>query len=555
MPYASSYPPIAIPGDVDLWSLVFDKKNRQFPTTKEIMTSAETGRTYSWADLRSASVEFGKGLQAQWHWKKRDVLALYTPNSIDTPIVIMGTLWAGGTVSPANPLYTVDELVFQLKDSGAKALVTQLPFLETATAAAAKAGIPENRIVLIGEDRDEIGKFLHFDRIRSTGPGGAQHTKPTINPDQDLAFLVYSSGTTGLPKGVCLSHLNMVSNVLQSDYVEGSQWLPHGGPDGKGDKHLGVLPFFHIYGLTCAVLSSLYAGWHLVVIYMARFDMEKLLQAIQAYRITVTYVPPPIILAFGKHPLVDKYDLTSLKVLHSGAAPLTRELTETVWNRLKIPVKQGFGLSETSPVTHCQRVEDWAKFMGSVGKLYPNMEAKIVDESGQEVAEDEAGELWVKGPNVFKGYLNNPERTREAFSPDGYFMTGDIVRRDKHGNYYCVDRLKELIKYKGFPVPPAELEGVLVGHPDVADACVIGIDDPSQATEVPRAYVVLRQGVAASEAKARELGDWVSTRVAPHKKLRGGIRFVDQVPKSASGKILRRLMRDQVRKESRAAKL
>ncbi|KAK0632259.1 hypothetical protein B0T14DRAFT_417267 [Immersiella caudata] len=549
MPFASSYPPIAIPRDVDLWSLVFERKQRPFPTTKEIFTSGETGRTYSWAGLRSASVEFGKGLQALWHWKKGDIIALYTPNSIDTPIVTLGALWAGGAVSPANPLYTVEELTFQLKDSGAKALVTQAPFLKTAIAAASKAGIPESRIVIIGEHRDHSGRFQHFSNIRNTSSRG-HYAKATVDTDKDLAFLVYSSGTTGLPKGVCLTHLNLVANLLQGDYVEGNQWLPYGGYDGKGDKQLGVLPFFHIYGLTCSVLLTVYSGWQLVV--LERFDMEKVLQTIEAYRITFTYLPPPVILAFAKHPLVDKYDLTSLKVLHSGAAPLTRELTEAVWDRLHIPVKQGFGLSETSPVTHCQRVEEWAKHMGSVGKLFPNMEAKIVDESGNEVAGDEAGELWVKGPNVFKAYLNSPERTREAFSPDGYFKTGDIFRRDKHGNYFCVDRLKELIKYKGFPVPPAELEGLLVGHADIADACVIGVEDPAQATEVPRAYVVLRQGVTASEAKAQELSEWVASQVAPHKRLRGGIQFIDQVPKSASGKILRRLMRDQVRKESRA---
>jgi acyl-CoA synthetase (AMP-forming)/AMP-acid ligase II len=180
---------------------------------------------------------------------------------------------------------------------------------------------------------------------------------------------------------------------------------------------------------------------------MEKFDFEKALQLVESYRITYMYIPPPIVLAFGKHPLVDKYDLTSLKALHSGAAPLTKELTEAVWQKLKIPVKQGYGLSETSPVVSTQAIEEWARFMGSVGKLMPNMEAKIVDEDGKEVADGEAGELWVKGPNVFKGYLDNPEKTREAFSPCGCFKTGDIFTRDKYGNYYCVDRLKELIKY------------------------------------------------------------------------------------------------------------
>lgn len=190
---------------------------------------------------------------------------------------------------------------------------------------------------------------------------------------------------------------------------------------------------------------SIHAGWQLFV--MSRFDLEKACQIIQDNKVTFAYVPPPIVLAFGKHPAVDNYDLTSLKLLHSGAAPLTNELLELFWSRLKLPVKQGYGLSETSPVTHLQMPDEWAKFMGSVGKLVPNMEAKIVDLEGNEVPLGEEGELWLKGPNVFGGYFNNPEKTKDAFSPDGWFKTGDIFKVDRHENYYCVDRLKELIKY------------------------------------------------------------------------------------------------------------
>ena len=361
-----------------------------------------------------------------------------------TPILTLGALWAGGVVSPANPLYTADELAFQLSNSSAKALVTQPAYLQTALIAAKKAGLPPNHIILLGPQNGQVSsKHPHFTTIR--GSNKSPHIRPPINPATDLAFLVYSSGTTGLPKGVCLTHRNMVANLLQASYVEGIQYRSRGGPDGRGDKQLGILPFFHIYGLTCGVLMSIYEGWQLIV--LERFDLHKALQAIEKYRITFAYIPPPVVLAFSKHPDVEKYDLSSLKVLHSGAAPLTRELTEAVWNRLKVPVKQGFGLSETSAVVCCQTVDEWAKFMGSVGKIMPNMEAKIVDEHGKEVPEGEAGELWLKGPNVFPGYFKNPERTKEAFSPDGFFKTGDIFRRDKHGNYYCVDRVKELIKY------------------------------------------------------------------------------------------------------------
>jgi acyl-CoA synthetase (AMP-forming)/AMP-acid ligase II len=309
-----------------------------------------------------------------------------------TPILTLGALWAGGIVSPANPLYTADELAFQLRDSGAKGLVTQPAYLTTALSAAEKAGLPAERVILLGPQRDPSGRTRHFSSIigNNTAAGRDDYAAKSPvrwQPRSDLSFLVYSSGTTGLPKGVGLTHYNMVANVLQASYVEGSQWRSRGGPDGKGDKQLGILPFFHIYGLTCGVLMSVYEGWQLVV--LERFDMEKALRTIERYRITFAYVPPPVVLAFSKHPAVERYDLSSLKVLHSGAAPLTRELTDAVWNRLRVPVKQGFGLSETSAVVCCQTVDEWGKFMGSVGKLMPNMEARIVGEDGEEVGEGE----------------------------------------------------------------------------------------------------------------------------------------------------------------------
>ncbi|KAL2255610.1 hypothetical protein VTK26DRAFT_3018 [Humicola hyalothermophila] len=557
MPYSSTFPPLDIPTDVDLWTLLFGPRRRHFSETKEILTCAETGRSYTWADIRSLSVEFGKGLKAQWGWQLGEVLAFYTSNSIDTPILTLGALWAGGIVSPANPLYTADELAFQLSNSGAKALVTQGPYLSTAITAAQKAGLPLDRIILLGAPSSPSSSAQgprHFTTFTSPSTNHRHHhhhshhsqTKtPIPDPPTALAFLVYSSGTTGLPKGVGLTHTNMVANLLQASAVEGAQWRA------PNDKQLGILPFFHIYGLTCGVLLSLHEGWQLVVP-EGRFSLRAALAAVERYGVTFAYVPPPVVLALGKDPAVAEYDLRSLRALHSGAAPLTRELTEAVWERLRVPVKQGFGLSETSAVVCCQTVDEWDVFMGSVGKLMPNMEARIVGEDGRDVGEGEAGELWLKGPNVFPGYFKNPERTREAFSPDGYFKTGDVFRRDKHGNYYCVDRLKELIKYNGYPVPPAELEGLLISHKEVADACVIGVEDQAKATEVPRAYVVLREGVTASEAKAHELADWVAGQVAPHKKLRGGIRFVDKIPRSPSGKVLRRVMREQARRELRA---
>ncbi|KUI54108.1 putative 4-coumarate--CoA ligase 1 [Cytospora mali] len=548
MPHSSPYPSITIP-EVDVFTLLFSRPSRPFPDTKELLTDGERpSRSYTLSQLRDAATEFGKGLKALWGWKRGDVLAFYTPNDVDTPALTFGALWAGGVVSPANPLYTADELAFQLTNSGAKAIVTQAAYLKTAREAAARAGIPEDRVILLGEKGDPEGRFRHWSSIKPTAYCSL-YAKTEVRPKKDLALLVYSSGTTGLPKGVCLTHFNVVCNLLQNSALDGHHLRP--GPGNMGDRLLGVIPFYHVYGMANNILFSVYSGLQLVI--MSRFDLEKACQAIQDFKITYAYVPPPVVLALGKNPAVDKYDLTTLKYLHCGAAPLPSELIDLVWSRLKVAVKQGYGLSEVSAISHAQMPEEWAKFKTSVGKLAPNMQAKVVDTQGNEVTLGEEGELWLKGPNIFGGYLNNPERTKEAFTTDQWLKTGDVVKMDKYGNYYCVDRLKELIKYKGFQVAPAELEGLMVGHQDVTDACVIGVYDPSQATELPRAYVVLKAGVARSEAKAEEISAWMATKVAPHKRLRGGLYFIDVVPKSPSGKILRRLLRDKIRQDEKKA--
>jgi 4-coumarate--CoA ligase len=287
---------------------------------------------------------------------------------------------------------------------------------------------------------------------------------------------------------------------------------------------------------------------------MPKFDLEDFCRFIQEIKITFAYVVPPIVLLLSKHPAVDKYDLSSIRMMNSGAAPLTRELVEAVHKRLGLRVKQGYGLSETSPTTHTQPWEDWNKTIGSVGKLLPYQTAKYMSPDEKEMAVGEVGELWIKGPNVFKGYLNNPEGTAHALTADGYFKTGDVGYQDKDGNFYITDRVKELIKYKGFQVAPAELEGILVSHPGIDDVAVIGVYDKDQASELPRAYVVPKGGLGKGEKEAQEIIEWLSAKVTHHKKLRGGVRFVDEIPKSVSGKILRRLLKVKAQEEEEGKK-
>ncbi|OQV10171.1 AMP-binding enzyme domain-containing protein [Cladophialophora immunda] len=558
MPIKSDFPDVDLQV-TDIWSFLFNRKDREFPDDHVIFQSADSlARKYTFSSLRQSSIDFGKGLKANFNFRKADVLGLFVPNDIDVPPVVLGTLWAGGVVSPANPGYTVAELAYQLKDSGAKVLCTHLSALDTARKAAREVGIPETHIILLGEQHDSSRKFKHWTLVRNL-EGTARYRTPKLDPKSDLAFLVYSSGTTGRPKGVRLTHFNMTSNVEQIHRAEG--WVTWNGsktppgsdiplpPNGQGDKILACLPFFHIYGLNCLVLSPIYSGVHTLV--MARFELEKWCALVQNHKVTFSYIVPPIVLLLCKSPVVEKYDLSSLRMTNSGAAPLTRLRPE---RDLAHHLRPALG--------------DWWSAVGTTGVMVPNLEAKFcaVPGSGEEsdgskeLPRGKVGELYVRGPNVFGGYHNNPNATAECLE-DGWFRTGDVGFLDDKGNLTITDRVKELIKYKGFQVPPAELEGYLASHPLIDDVAVVGVESQELGTEVPRAYIVPKNrglvsgGAAGQEQEqhkhAAEIVQWMNAKVANHKKLRGGVKFVDAVPKSVSGKILRRVLKEQAKKEFR----
>ncbi|EEH40132.2 4-coumarate-CoA ligase [Paracoccidioides lutzii Pb01] len=507
----SPYPPVDIP-NVDLWSLLFEKKKRLFADDKgyDIPRCRHSPLLHLFPfQVKSIALDFGKGLKATWNWQKGDVLALLSPNDIDIPPVIWGTHWPGGAVTLVNLTYTAEELSLQLKGTKARVLVTQI--------FPAQRGIAKRASI-----QRRIWRFS------------------------------FSSGTTGIPKGVMLSHRNIVSNIIQITAGEEHHLSCAGGKDRNGDKVLAFLPFFHIYGLSCLVHKSMYTGIQLVV--MSKSDIKKWCAHVQNFGITFSYIVPPVAVLLSKHSIVEEYDLPSLRLMNSGATPLSRELVNAVYARIKTGVKQGYGLSETSPTTHTQAWGDWNKFIGSEIKYMTS------PDDGSEPVElhvGRTGEIYVRGPNVFLGYLNNPEATAACLSQDGWFRTGDVGHQDEHGNLYITDRVKERIKYKGFQVAPAELEGVLVENELIANVAVIGVESEVHGSEVPRAFVVLsgKKVEDGTAADAEQIVQWLAGKVAPHKRLRGGVRFVHEIPKSASGKILRRVLKDRARKEDTVERL
>jgi acyl-CoA synthetase (AMP-forming)/AMP-acid ligase II len=328
-----------------------------------------------------------------------------------------------------------------------------------------------------------------------------------------------------------LTHHNIVSNLSQ---FEARHHLS------DQDRVIAVLPFFHIYGQVVIMNYGLYRGATIVT--MPKFDLEPFLRLLQDHRVTRAYLVPPIVLALAKHPVVDQYDLSSLRLVMSGAAPLDAGLAAQCEQRLGVQVIQGYGLTETSPVTHCTPDDDpGANKPGSIGPLLPNTECRVVDwGTAENLGPNEDGELWIRGPQVMRGYLNNREATARTIDEEGWLHTGDIGHTEADGYFTIVDRLKELIKYKGYQVPPAELEAILISHPSVADAAVIPKAD-EEAGEVPKAFVVLKE-----QATAEVIMAFVAERVAPHKKIRD-VEFIDEIPKSASGKILRRVLVERER--------
>ncbi|MBD5784696.1 AMP-binding protein [Cellulosimicrobium terreum] len=523
MPFRSPFPDVEIP-DVTLYDLLFadlDDADGVRPATVDGASGAVT--TYG---ALKAQVDAVAGALAARGIKPGDVVALHSPNVPAFVAVFHGILRAGATATTINALATASDVTKQLTDSGATLLITVSPLLAAAKDGAEAAGLASTRVVVLdGADGHES--------LRDLLGEGRPAPDVTVDPSTHLAVLPYSSGTTASPKGVMLTHRNLVANVIQSSSSVGLD---------AHDKVLAVLPFFHIYGMT--VLLNLSLLHRATLVTMPRFDLTEFLRITQDEQCTYLFIAPPIAVALAKHPLVEQYDLSSVRVVISGAAPLDGAIGGAVADRLGCKVRQGYGMTETSPVALIIPVDADDIPVSSIGVPVPNVECTIVDpETGAEIPLPASGvsvpgELLVKGPNIMVGYLGNDEATAQTIDADGFLHTGDIVTATPDGVLTVVDRLKELIKYKGYQVAPAELEALLLTHPGIADAAVVAAHD-AEGEEVPKAFVVLQAG---AELSAADVAAYVAERVAPHKKVRQ-VEFIDAVPKSASGKILRKDLR------------
>ena len=503
MIHESPYPPITLTGDSITERVL---RGLGDDPDRAVLIDGPSGRGMTAGALEDGIRRLAGGLAARG-FGKGDVVAILAPNCPEYAVVFHGVAYAGATVTTINPTYTAPEVAHQLVDSGARLLVTIPAFLETANAAFA------GEIVVIGE---ADGATPLADLM-----GEALAEQVPVDAARDVVVLPYSSGTTGLPKGVRLTHRNLVANV--------DQMLATVGCD-AGSWSVGFLPFFHIYGQTVLMNMHLAAGAGVVT--MPRFDLEQFLTLAARYRTPTLYSAPPVAVALAKHPMVAGFDLSGVERFFSGAAPLGGEVGDAVAARLGCLSVQGYGMTEMSPVSHATPRGRAKK--GSVGVTLPSTECRIVAD-GRDVGPGESGELWVRGPQVMAGYHDRPEATAATLTEDGWLKTGDLAEVDAEGWVFIRDRLKELIKVKGFQVAPAEVEAALLTCPLVRDAAVRGVPD-DEAGEVPVAFVVPAEGADEAAIRAHLVGQLA------HYKLPRSITFIEAIPKSASGKILRRML-------------
>ncbi|KAI4329430.1 hypothetical protein L6164_021693 [Bauhinia variegata] len=517
--FRSKLDDIYIPKHLPLHSYVFD--NLSAFGSRPCLINAVTGDNYTYYDVELTARRVASGLN-KMGIKQGEVIMVLLPNSPEFIFSFLGASYRGAITTAANPFFTAAEIAKQAKASKAKLLITQACYYEK---------VKDLDANLVFVDSPPQG-HLHFSELSEANEN--EMAEVQINPD-DVVALPYSSGTTGLPKGVMLTHKGLVTSIAQQVDGENPNLYFH-----SEDVILCVLPLFHIYSLNSVFLCGLRAK--ATILLMPKFEINALLGLIQKYKVTIAPVVPPIVLAITKSPDLDKYDLSSIRILKSGGAPLGKELEDTLGAKFpNARLGQGYGMTEAGPVLTMSLAfakEAMEVKAGSCGSVVRNAEMRIVDpETGDSLPPNQAGEICIRGDQIMKGYLNDPEATERTIDKEGWLHTGDIGYIDDDNELYIVDRLKELIKYKGFQVAPAELEALLLSHPKISDAAVVPMKDEA-AGEVPVAFVARSDDTPTEE----DIKQFIKKQVVFYKRI-NRVFFIDVIPKSPSGKILRKDLR------------
>ncbi|KAF8158555.1 hypothetical protein B0H34DRAFT_709358 [Crassisporium funariophilum] len=556
-----------IPDNVTIPQFLFDTEHPARPSRqKEIpwLIEDDTGKKIGEHELRTRTHGLANALSSQYSIGEDDVVLLFSRNHVDYPVTIWAVHRLGGIISGANPDFTSNELLYQLQETKASVVIVHPESLSIALAAALQAGLSSNRIILFDTHKgisDDM--YTRHETVSSLVECGLRnkvvYIERALDPGEGktkLAFLSFSSGTTGRPKAVAIPHFALIANVIQiavhnkvhQNYCDWNdqRYRP-------GDVAIGVLPFYHIYGLVINLHYILFCGMSLVVI--PKFNFIEMLNSIVRHRITHLLLVPPQVVLLCKHTATKDYDLRQyIRLIMCGAAPLSHELNQQLFEMFPTAhIGQAYGMTETCTATTMWPISQKRGISGSSGQLLPGTIARIVKPDGTIAGYDEAGELVIKTPSVAAGYSNNKQATQETFI-DGWVKTGDEVKIREDGEVIVLDRLKEIMKVKGFQVAPAELEGCLLDHPDVSNACVVGVPD-DYSGEIPLAFVVLTADASARAGKSKDSTRDIKASIAKHvadnkvhyKHLAGGVEFVSVIPTSPSGKLLRRLLRDQAK--------
>ncbi|KAJ6005151.1 hypothetical protein N7451_003095 [Penicillium sp. IBT 35674x] len=543
MPFRSPFPDLEIPS-VDILTYIFPPLKPEV-AKRPIWIDANDSSSYlSRGSMLAAIKRFAYGLQRKGI-QAGDVVMLLTPNHIYVPLAFLSIVGVEAIFTGANPSYTVDEIANQLADSQAKLLLVHPTLLETSLQAAAKAGLPRDSLWLFDDAQtDPVQGVPAWQSMIGSETESQSWKWQRLDGETAkcrVATINYSSGTTGLPKGVCISHANLIANVEQHIFIRDHMKQ---SVTQATERWIGFLPLYHAYGQLYSFLMAPKLG--VPVYIMKEFHFESFLRVIETYKITHLQAIPPILVMLNKRPETTNYDLSSLTNIICGAAPLSQTLQNEVMDRFNLQINQGWGMTEVTcgGMNMPGGIRDTT---GSIGILHPNCECKIVDEKGTEVGQGKPGELYIRGPNVCLGYWRNQAATKEALSSDGWLKTGDVVKMNDQQWFWIIDRKKELIKVNGLQVAPAEIEAALLQHEAIADAAVVGIVVNGE--EKPRAYVVLRPS-AIGRCTLTKVHSWIQSRLARHKWLEGGIKFVDDVPRLTSGKIKRRVLKEWAQRDA-----